>query len=196
MKIISIQHKHLNEIVEIYMNVLNMASITYFGKSYILKMCHHLLDNNWGYAALDEKSNKIIGFIFSSKSTQPFFSFLSIRSILHLCFIIFTNYLSFIIFFNSFFKIFLPNLNLNKKNIIEIAHFAVDKNYQNIGIGSKLIKYFEERSILENYKSIYTTTHNKRLAKFYSIKMNAKIIKIKKLSKHYTSHQLMWDLNK
>jgi len=75
----------------------------------------------------------------------------------------------------------------------ELSHFAINPNYQGLGIGSKLIKKAEKSARENNSIYLYTTTHNKMLLDYYKTSRSAEItfhLKISGLN-HYC---LVWKL--
>lgn len=193
-EIIPIQETHLDAVTSLYLKDLDTAILSYFGYDYVFKMLKYNSKNNLGFVAIDKNTKHVIGFIFSSKSNLPLSNFLNLKTI----FTIFFNIIYFPTLIYAIVKSFLNYIK--KKNYfkvrgvyIEITHFCVSKHYQGKKIGRSLLKALENRAKIKAYNFVLTSTHNKRLAKYYIKSKNAEIILTSNIG-IYKSYLIKWHL--
>ena len=189
------EEKHLDQIVEIFFNELNISPISSLGKNFIKDMFFLSLKNEYGFVCLSKNKFKVIGFIFITKKNLHLFRCISLRSIFLFIRVTLTNYAILKAFLISFFRLFLLRDNLKNNDIsaIELSHFAVMKDYKGKGIGNELIKAIEKHAKINEYSKIFTSTHNLRLAEFYKKSRNAKILYTIDIG-IYKSYNIVWNI--
>ena len=198
-KIKKLEKYHIEQVVDIYFSELDVSVLTYFGKEFIRNMCNILLQLNWGFVAVYSdggQQEKVVGFIFLDKIEVSLYRCLSLYSLLHLIKRFFLYPKSIVIFLVAFFRLFLIRNRIISRldNYVEISHFAILKEYQGQGVGTKLIAEAEQLAVDNNYRSIVTSSHNERLIQYYKRTRNAVIIYEKNIV-DYTSRGVQWFLN-
>ncbi|RCX00372.1 GNAT family N-acetyltransferase [Marinomonas foliarum] len=186
--------KHLDEIVDIYMNDLNVAILTYFGRGFIYKMCLDLIERKCAtVACLD--SGKVIGFIFSVSDNTHLYKYLNFDSLFSLFKKVIFSYSALKTFILSFFLIFLgrDKVKSNIGRALELAHFAVLGEYKGKGIGTDLLNDFEYKAMIEGFNCVFTSSHNKSLVDFYVRTRSAKFLYQTNVG-GYTSYGVIWEL--
>ena len=194
-KIIRIREEHLDQILEIFFEELNISVLSLLGKKFIKKNFIYLIRDNLGFVSISENNGKILGFIFMKKKNFSLFKCLTFES--SFCFLtkILASYVNFKAFIISFFQLYIRRSDIinNDKATVELSHFAVKNDHKSKGIGSELIKRFENEAKLVGYNKVFTSTHNLKLVQFYKTKKNARIISIIDIGL-YKSHNIIWDI--
>ena len=197
MRFIELEQKHIDRVVEIHLSELEIGVLTYFGSGFLNKMYHALLRKNWGYVALNEDDEQIVGFVFATKENISLIKCLSFGSIATFMKNILSDFRRFQSFIIAFNKLYLRKNRLDSDffvSKIELSYFAVMEGFKGSGIGSQLIKLFEEKARSEGNMLIFTRTHNKRLVEYYKKHKKAEIHTVNKLGT-YDSHLLFWRLS-
>ena len=157
--------KDVKYICDIYTNDLSGDVFPNFGKKFLIRFISLVTLDNEGVIIVSKNKGKIIGFLilrFKPISVKNLISLINVS-----CCLIF--------FFNTIFK---PKIFLRlifqifrkdsvPKSCSEIYPFVVDKKYQSLGIGSKLINKAESLTHQNGLKKIFTKTRNERLFEYY-----------------------------
>ena len=194
MEIVNVSNNHIKSIVNIHKRELRDGILNLFGKDFLFRMYVELIKDNWGLVCISEKN--VVGFIISTEKKISLEKLLSIKSIFVFLFnTIFSlrNLKKFIVAINVLYIKKNNDFHKIKNNFVELSHFAVKRDLQGKGIGSKLIKNFELKARNKGYLRIYTRTHNPRLVEYYKREKNAEIFSSRNL-KGYTTYYLIWDI--
>ncbi len=168
----------VNDLVSIHMDVLDGGIQTSLGKDYIINLYENILKQyKVGLVAVD-RSLHVIGYVFGTDDTfkNPVQnqSSLVIRSL----FLVLTNsqFRKKVIFILKI-KLLVRNFKVpfHDRRSIELSYFAVDRDFQSMGLGGKLIRAFEVLASKQGYEVIFTRTHNPRLASYYMRAKNANL---------------------
>ena len=196
MKIDKIQDQHVEQIVDIFDEELNVSILNLFGKEFIEKMFKSLLVSNLGFVSISDETFKVTGFIIMIKKDISLFRCITFKSLINFFTKILTNYSNLKAFLISFFKLYLlrNNIKNNDDTAVELSHFAVKDAYKGRGVGSQLVKKLEEQAKTDGYLRVFTSSHNQRLVDYYLLKKKARILRIVDIG-IYKSHNIMWDIN-
>jgi len=194
-KIIRIREEHLDQILEIFFEELNISILSLLGKKFIKKNLIYLIRDNVGFVSILENNGKVLGFIFMKKKNFSLLKCLTFESFFYFLTKILTSYVNLKAFLISFFQLYIGRSEIikNDKATVELSHFAVKNDYKSNGIGSELIKRLEKEAKLVGHNKVFTSTHNLKLVQFYKIKKNAKILSIIDIGP-YKSHNIVWDI--
>lgn len=181
--------KDAKYICDIYTNDLSGDVFPNFGKKFLVRFISLVTSDNKGVIITSKNKGKIIGFLilrFKPIDVKNLISLINLNC-------------TFIFFFNTIFKplIFLRLIfqifrkDTVPKSCSEIYPFVVDRKYQSLGIGSKLINKAETLTHQNGLKRIFTKTRNERLFEYYK-----NIKKITLISKYKifrdTYHKFYW----
>lgn len=190
-----IRNEHLDQIVEIFFEELNISILSLFGKNFIKKMFVFFIKDNLGFVSILEKNEKVIGFIFMKKKDFSLVKCLTFESFLNFITKILLSYANLKAFLISFFRLYLRRSEIvnHDKAVVELSHFALKNEYKSIGIGSALIDSLEQEAKINGFNKVFTSTHNLKLVQFYKLKKNARILSIIDVG-IYKSHNVIWEI--
>ncbi|MDP7238494.1 MAG: GNAT family N-acetyltransferase [Candidatus Latescibacteria bacterium] len=161
----SISVNDVEAVAEIHRTSLDVGILlNNFGTNFLVRMYFAIIQkgSNFGYVA--KLDGKAVGFIIGSVEEISFTRCLDLFSVL----IFLLNCLRTPHLLFSTVTVFLKTSNKKERvDDVEISHFAVDKKFRGLGVGSELISLIEQKASEDGFKTISTRTYNERLITYY-----------------------------